>query len=673
MAKKFVRSITGIKNIKDQDLSTNNVGDLLSDGKDIYVHRKNGAKEEYYNLTNGATNTIADGDSGLEIWQPEGEDNKRIKLSQEFLKNNAQYISAKENSGLKATPRQDKYGKSYELDFTDEAKAKMQDIVDKVNKIPAGGSTTGGGKKIKVAQAPTPISADEPVDVLTVKETDTTVTLGLTNNVLTNANFRGGDDSTLGGDYITLVETTWTDLDENFMDVTRHGWGLHLNENYWASRRNMKTSKGSGILLKEETDLAGLNLNTEDITFDIDSTTLVRHDCLLGDENKGIKVWHTAGQSTSAISLTDDVLAKLAKVDQLSSGTGGTQTVLTSPKGTISLTPSETGYGLDVDNSQVLEHEGLKAGNGVAVTHNEAHTETTVGLDETTTTKLGKIDTLVSAVTALENKQGGKYVGDGDTILVEKDLDNNNVISLNSGLKTKINKVDGFEARISNLEKDDPTVGAGTQKTIKSSDGSVTVTTDETNVDLSVDTSSLYNGIDNKISSTVSSELDKFHTLYEATTVEAPLTKSYNQTENGRTINIGLSELSVNRLNKVDTIETNVTELTEKVTGLQPLFKTYKQDTVRFTVFGIPYGDSNYLATVTIEAVPGDMANPVTLPKGNVFTKYLNSMTWPSSGGYQSGGIVLDKDSTGAIKVLPKINPDAEKVQAQFTMVISKI
>lgn len=670
MAKKFVRSITGIKNIKDQDLSTNNVGDLLSDGKDIYVHRKNGDKEEYYNLTNGATNTIADGDSGLEIWQPEGEDSKRIKLSQEFLKNNAQYISAKENSGLKATPRQDKYGKSYELDFTDEAKAKMQDVVDKVNKIPSGG--TGGGKKIKVAQAPTPISADEPVGVLTVKETDDTVTLGLTNNVLTNANFRGGN-STLGGDYISLEECEWTDLDENFMDVTRHGWGIHLNENYWASRRNMKTTKGSGILLKEETDLAGLKLDTEDITFDIDSTKLVRHDCLLGDENKGIKVWHTDGQSTSAISLTDDVWAKLAKIDQLSSGTGGTQTVLTSPKGTISLTPSETGYGLDVDNSQVLEHEGLKAGNGVTVTHNEAHTETTVGLDERTTTKLGKIDTLESAVTALENKQGGAYVGDGDTILVEKDLDNNNVISLNSGLKTKINKVDGFEARISNLEKDDPTVGAGTQKTIVSSDGSVTVSTTENNVDLSVDTTNLYNGIDNKIASKVSSELDKFHTLYEATTVEAPLTKSYNQTQNGRTINIGLSEQSISQLNKVDTIENNVTELTEKVTGLQPLFKTYKQDMVRFTVFGIPYGDSNYLATVTIDAEAVPMDNPVTLAKTNAFSKYLNAMTWPSSGGYQSGGIVLEKDSTGAIKVLTKMNPDADKVQGQFTMVISKM
>lgn len=135
MAKKFVRSITGIENINEQDMDTNNVGDLLSDGQDIYVHRKTPTGDEYFNLTKENTKLIADGDSGLEIWKKDGEDGKRIKLSQEFLKNNAQYISAKENSGLKATPRQDKYGKSYELDFTDEAKAKIQDVVDKVNKV----------------------------------------------------------------------------------------------------------------------------------------------------------------------------------------------------------------------------------------------------------------------------------------------------------------------------------------------------------------------------------------------------------------------------------------------------------------------------------------------------------------------------------------------------------
>lgn len=53
MAKKFVRGITDIKTISNQDFDTNNVNDLLSDGKHNYIHRKkNDGSEEYHNLTN---------------------------------------------------------------------------------------------------------------------------------------------------------------------------------------------------------------------------------------------------------------------------------------------------------------------------------------------------------------------------------------------------------------------------------------------------------------------------------------------------------------------------------------------------------------------------------------------------------------------------------------------
>ena len=51
MAKKFVRGITDIKKINNQDFDTNNVNDLLSDGKHNYIHRKKGKTEEYHNLT----------------------------------------------------------------------------------------------------------------------------------------------------------------------------------------------------------------------------------------------------------------------------------------------------------------------------------------------------------------------------------------------------------------------------------------------------------------------------------------------------------------------------------------------------------------------------------------------------------------------------------------------
>lgn len=573
MAKKFVRSITGIKDINKQDLSTNNVGDLLSDGKDIYVHRKNGAKEEYFNLTSDKGDKyIADGDSGLEIWQKEGEDSKRIKLSQEFLKNNAQFISAEENSGLKATPRQDKYGKSYEIGFTDEAKAKIQDVVDKVNKIPSG--STGSGKTIKVKPAPTPINADDQVDVLTVDESADSVTLGLTNNVLTGYNLRG-DKSTLGGEYITVEEITWRDMDENYMDVTRHGWGIHLNENFWASRMNMKTVKGSGILLKEETELAGLNLDTSDITFDIDSSKLVRHDCLLGDETKGIKVWHTDGESTSAISLTDDVWAKIQKIDSLSTG-GSTKTQ--------------------------------------------------------------------------------KIVGDGDTISVEDNLDGEKVIMLNSDLKTGINKAINVETRVTNVENKVNSMATDTTApvSITSDNGSVAITKEGNHYDLAVDTTDLKTTVDNVVNNKLTAKLDDIHTLIEGTTVEAPLTKSYNQTDKGRTVNIALSESAKMKLE-------------------DPLFKTSSVDGVRYTIVGIPYSTYNYLATITIETAPIDSTSPITLAKTNEFAKWLSAMSFPSDGGYQSGTIILTKETSGAIKVTTAQDASATKCQGQFTAIISRL
>lgn len=360
MAKKFVRSITGIKDINKQDLSTNNVGDLLSDGKDVYVHRKNGAKEEYFNLTSDKGDKyIADGDSGLEIWQKEGEDGKRIKLSQEFLKNNAQFISTEENSGLKATPRQDKYGKSYEIGFTDEAKAKMEDVVNKVNNIPQGGKS----KPIKITE-------DWSKNNMTATETDNAITLGLNDRVLTADNFKGGS-STNGS--VKLVECSWLESDDTGTHkYPRQGWGLMLNENYWLTRQNLLVTKDSGLLYNNKNDK-----NTSFATLDIDSTKLLRHDSLLGDEAKGIKVSHTDGETTSSISLTDDVWAKIQKIDSLNGGGGSATAVNVVGDGeTITVQDNSTG-------------------------------EKVVSLKADYKTKVNKVDDIEQRVETLENNQGG--------------------------------------------------------------------------------------------------------------------------------------------------------------------------------------------------------------------------------------------------------------------------
>lgn len=60
MAKKFVRGITDVKTINNQDYDTNNVNDLLSDGQYNYIHRKKGKIEEYHNLTDNIKTLSSD-------------------------------------------------------------------------------------------------------------------------------------------------------------------------------------------------------------------------------------------------------------------------------------------------------------------------------------------------------------------------------------------------------------------------------------------------------------------------------------------------------------------------------------------------------------------------------------------------------------------------------------
>lgn len=67
MAKKFVRGITDIKTINNQDFDTNNVNDLLSDGEHNYIHRKKGKTEEYHNLTDNLKTITSDNTDLLEV------------------------------------------------------------------------------------------------------------------------------------------------------------------------------------------------------------------------------------------------------------------------------------------------------------------------------------------------------------------------------------------------------------------------------------------------------------------------------------------------------------------------------------------------------------------------------------------------------------------------------
>ena len=67
MAKKIVRGITDVKTITNQDLDTNNVNDLLSDGQYNYIHRKKGKTEEYHNLTDNIKTISSDNTELLSV------------------------------------------------------------------------------------------------------------------------------------------------------------------------------------------------------------------------------------------------------------------------------------------------------------------------------------------------------------------------------------------------------------------------------------------------------------------------------------------------------------------------------------------------------------------------------------------------------------------------------
>ena len=67
MAKKFVRGITDVKTITNQDFDTNNVNDLLSDGQYNYIHRKKGKTEEYHNLTDNIKTVSSDNTELLSV------------------------------------------------------------------------------------------------------------------------------------------------------------------------------------------------------------------------------------------------------------------------------------------------------------------------------------------------------------------------------------------------------------------------------------------------------------------------------------------------------------------------------------------------------------------------------------------------------------------------------
>lgn len=393
MAKKFVRSITGIANINEQDMDTNNVGDLLSDGRDIYVHRKTPNGDEYYNLTSekasGGTAAPAEVETpaggGLTSWRENGK--TKLKLSEEFLKNNAQYIGVE--GELKATPRQDMYGKSYTLGLADSVKTTLKK---------ASTAELLGGDGVKVTKSGT---------------FNTVATVAIDKKkVMTPACL---DHDMHDGIYVT--------------DLLQTSGEVHLgvDSNTYLKKSNLSAPDGCGLVVHNNKP------NRLFMELDIDSTRLLRHDCLLASADSGIKVTHEDGKSTTSLALSDDVKAKLAKVDELSAG-GGSSTPsepatpddskeqrLRSSDGSIIVIKGKNGTtdktDIYVDPKVVVTRNTLVGREGVKITKETTTTsyKSVVTLDDTTKTTLAKVDPLETKVSALETKVDNLPSGGGSS------------------------------------------------------------------------------------------------------------------------------------------------------------------------------------------------------------------------------------------------------------------
>lgn len=92
MAKKFVRGVTGVDDIEKFDKSLTNVNDLISDGKNTYVHTKKGKNEFYYNITN-AINKVQSNDNTLTITK----ENDTVSIANNTLATK-QELATKENT-----------------------------------------------------------------------------------------------------------------------------------------------------------------------------------------------------------------------------------------------------------------------------------------------------------------------------------------------------------------------------------------------------------------------------------------------------------------------------------------------------------------------------------------------------------------------------------------------
>ena len=148
MAKKFVRGITDIKDINNQDFDTNNVNDLLSDGQYNYIHRKKGKTEEDHNLTDNIKTISSDNTELLSVTN----NNKTTNTATLHPKHDAQKEQLLESTRNTVTIHHGTNGTA-EKTTVDTSPQKVLEhenllTINGISKVTEGNSTTIGLKTI---------------------------------------------------------------------------------------------------------------------------------------------------------------------------------------------------------------------------------------------------------------------------------------------------------------------------------------------------------------------------------------------------------------------------------------------------------------------------------------------------------------------------------------------
>lgn len=265
MAKKFVRGITDVKTINNQDFDTNNVNDLLSDGEHNYIHRKKKDKsEEYHNLTNNIKTIKSDNTDLLTVTNYNNTTNSAT-LSPKHDKLKEQVIESTRNT------IDIDYGENG-TEETTKIDTNPQKVLEHENLITD--EKSGISINHETSSETTNISLSSHFKLNNVQSI-TSRSKQITVNTQTG-DYGGKAFLTLSPDFVNDVEnlktTAITNItsDTPLIEFTKDGNNVELNGTALVNNINAKQNKltaGSGIIIQGSTISATGGLTPQHVSF----------------------------------------------------------------------------------------------------------------------------------------------------------------------------------------------------------------------------------------------------------------------------------------------------------------------------------------------------------------------------------------------------------------------